>query len=280
MPTFKKAIKLFFLVALFFMYSTVYSQIKLEEDFEDGLWNGGNVELHGYCSECITFVAPGFGARRGKTAMRVRWERRFYDSAVRSSKSSEANAAIYERIPWGSEAWVGFSVYLPDKKKNGFRPEYTNGAFIFQIIGYSPCAPSNKTGAIWVGDGGSEFGWYNNQTVETYKSLTSDLSRGQWHDFVIHFKTDLSGNTGFYQVYLDGDRTPKAAQSNIQLGNGGECSGGVYLKFGTYQYAGSDYVNRVLYFDEIRYGVGNVGYDAVAPRSDNLVSNSDSQTKP
>lgn len=235
-------------------------QLRLEETFEDNNWNG-NLEEQDGCPDCAQIVTPSFRARNGNKAMRIEWKRNLYNSGRRGTKGTEITTS---RIPWEQEAWVGFSFYLPDQDPNGFKTDSKRN-IIFQLMGYSACSPSNKSAAIGVVGNRLSFSRYDrNENIEDY-TLSDNITRNRWHDVVLHFRTDLNSNNGFVEVWLDGDKKVPL-QNNIQFGHGGACSGGTYLKFGTYQYESSDYANRVLYFDEVRYGIGNLGYAVVAPK--------------
>ncbi|UYZ64948.1 PKD domain-containing protein [Hymenobacter weizhouensis] len=235
-------------------------QTTFEETLEDGDWDGSK-EVQTDCSTCFSVVSPAFGARSGSRALRIEWKRSLAGSS-RGSKSTEAKSATSPRIPWEQEFWVGFSVYLPDQDPNGMKVDGKN-CMIFQVMGYSGCSPSNKTAALRLAGSGLDFAYVDKSETQRTFNITSNLTRNRWHDIVLHLRTDLNSNDSFAEVWLDG--TKAATKYNFQMGHGGSCSGGTYLKYGTYQFNGSDYANRVLYFDEVRHQPGNVGYDAVAP---------------
>ncbi|HEY9249389.1 MAG TPA: heparin lyase I family protein, partial [Rariglobus sp.] len=245
------------------------------EDFEDGSLSPFGVEIvPGNTSEIVT--PTGFAARAGTKVHRLVWNAANYDG-TRASKSVEG-LSHGSQAKITSEGWYGFSFYMPA----GF-PVPGKTMVLGQIHAWHGSLPNTNItctvgvetdgrmyleGAYGVGDGG--------KTVTVYTTLSSQLSKGSWHDLVLYVKF-ARNNTGALKAWLDGapEALPTASFTGINLGNGAWTNdtlmtNGAYIKWGPYCWDAANYTvgeSREIYYDEIAYQVGNPAgaFDLVKP---------------
>ncbi|MDM0039785.1 heparin lyase I family protein [Variovorax sp. J22G21] len=74
---------------------------------------------------------------------------------------------------------------------------------------------------------------------------------GKWHDLVVHIKW-TRGNSGFLQVWVDGESDPVIDETSLQTMNVG--SGPVYHKYGVYRIDDPSLPPGIVFFSQLRRG--------------------------
>jgi len=209
-------------------------------------------------------------ARAGKQALRVRVDQR--DPWVAGGPRSELlqpRALGYWEEP--QEYWVGASVLFPA----GYRDDPMQEIF-WQLHGASGKDGNHKRAKQ------SKNGKRNASVPFMMQSVGDSIlirgkgiqqvsvkkTKGKWMDFVVHHRFSSEGK-GITQVYVNGHLLINGQNiSNLRPGER------VYQKFGIYKsgwkkgYESQSTVsNREIWFDEIRIGGADSGFEAVSPGS-------------
>jgi len=190
---------------------------------------------------------------------------------VRRAELRSVNA-----VPANSEAWYGFSVYLPkswviDRGANDIIAQY--GAPPDRKLGETHSRGGPPLALVVSGKNFHIVRRWDTNPTTTPKSVDNEeridigaYKTGVWTDFVIHIKWSYK-HDGFIQVYKNGKLVVDKKVSTNRNDQGGIFfNTGIYKpKFET-QPEESDVDKRVLYFDEIRIGQANAKYQDVAPK--------------
>lgn len=190
-----------------------------------------------------------------------RFELRPGDPKCKNKYRSELQV---NEIEVGVDYWYGFALYVPSSVP-------ANEGFIFwQIHGRKDDCESyrNPPAALALSDGeflkishtwdnkkcSSDGGPKNNKTQVT----AADISRDQWHEYVIHLRMDHGGD-GHFEVWQDGDLV-----YDFEGRVGFNDTKKPYVKWGMYSYNSPVKSKAVTYMDEMRI-VENGSYADVSP---------------
>ncbi len=239
-------------------------QTYFEDNFSNGYSKTWHKESANLSHSIQTTKAPD-----GSDA--VRFEVRRTDPTVALSKRSEL---ALDSVAAGSEQWYGFRVMLPEG--------WDRDPGSYEVIGQWHEVPDWNLGEGWrsppLGIYVRDGQWRVNSkwdskpktegnTPEGKATLwTGAYETGEWANWVFHVKWSHKSD-GILQVWKDGElivdrKGPNTYNDKV----------GPYFKIGVYkpdwkenpQASNTD--KRVLYFDQVRIGENNAGYNAVTPR--------------
>jgi hypothetical protein len=154
----------------------------------------------------------------------------------------------------GAERWYGFNMYLQNWEEDDA------GEHVFQWHPASHSEPARAS--LWTSGGRYQFVTNPDGGANDYTDLGPVLS-DQWVAWVVHIKW-AENNNGILQVWKNGklviDRHHIVTTSTP----------GNYFKLGINKFGWgsqpSTVHERVLFFDEVKIGRADAGYEAVRPR--------------
>lgn len=205
--------------------------------------------------------------RAGEHAMRFEWRR---ENSGESNTSKKAHLWAWRAPDTSVERWWGFSMYLPG---DGMQAD-SKGEILVQWHGVPD---------YHLGEGYRNpimtIGQRNGNLVTSFKyderPVTPDGWRDwdftttqlgptpfdRWIDFVVRVRWGPTGG-GLVEMWMDGRKV--VDRHDVKVGFNDRF--GPYAGFGIYKWPGtSDHERRVIYFDEIRQGDENAGFEDVAP---------------
>jgi hypothetical protein len=216
-------------------------------------------------------VGAGQPVHSGEYSLRVRFDQAWFDDdcgAVSAFFSQGQAAQIEEDV----EYWHGWAIYLPD-----------DGGDNWTTTRWATDGQNNKALSI---DLRSDLTWRFRATrigtAEPFELTLSpdtvDFGTGTtevWHEFVANFVISSDESLGFYRVWhrvrdesewtqvvdATGRTANRAAPFPFEIRHGMHSG---------HDWNDSDSASRVLYFDEIRFGGADVGFDGVAPGADTI----------
>lgn len=186
------------------------------------------------------------------SAKSLKLEVRSTDPQVSGSIRSEL---VIDATGAETEGWYGFNMYLEDWIRDDA------GEHVFQW--HPNSAGGSAVASLWTSMGRYQWVAYSPGVPGgyTYTDLGPIVSN-QWVSWVVHVKFS-DNNTGITQVWKNGKLV-------LDKKNSVTCpAGGAYFKLGInkfgWGYQTSSTTKRVLYFDEVRVGNKNAGYNDVKP---------------
>ncbi|CAN5613879.1 hypothetical protein BH09BAC4_BH09BAC4_20850 [soil metagenome] len=205
--------------------------------------------------------------RAGKQAMRFAWKPSQYDGTNPTLHSE----LLTSPLPAGeTERWYGYSSYMPSSSMendsqtviisqwHGFPDE--GGAHTVPAMALS-IEPGNKVQLVYRA---------SNKPITTFlqhptSQKVVDLGKAQfdqWVDYVVHVNWDPLGITGQLQLWQNG--VLLVNETGISIGYAEQHK--PYWKCGLYCWTGkSKYVEKIIYYDEVRIGGPSASYDTVKP---------------
>lgn len=205
--------------------------------------------------------------RAGKQAMRFSWKPSQYDGTNPTLHSE----LLTSPLPTGeTERWYGYSSYMPSSSMendnqtviisqwHGVPDE--GGAHTVPVVALS-VEPDNTLQLVYRA---------SNKPITTFlqhptSQKVLDLGKArfdQWVDYVVHVNWDPIGTTGQLQLWQDGVLI--VDERGISIGYPEQHK--PYWKCGLYCWTGkSKYVEKVIYYDEVRIGGSWASYETVRP---------------
>lgn len=184
----------------------------------------------------------------------------------------EVSAAGFHVEKHMQDAWIGFSVYVPSNLDTSKIKAWRFHS-IFQWHDTGP-HPGVLQGML---EGDNDFritsrsyngkppqDWWNH--MQDVEHLNMKMPRDQWVDFVFRVHWDHrplnQGGNGELEVWMNGERV---VAYNGPIGFGHDYGGkSTYFKAGSYA-ADDNPFDRVLYYDEVRFGDQNSSFQEVSP---------------
>lgn len=227
--------------------------LSLESTFETN-YNGWNITDQTCCAYSAA-LSSDF-ARAGKKSMRI--ELRRGDPLISSSARAEIEPDAGSSNSESSEAWYGFSMYVPNDWFVSTNPE---SPIQFH---QSPNVSGSEPVGLWI-DGANFEIMVTKGLNKGNTYITGPLvKKGAWNDIVLHIKWD-AGTNGIVQAWANG------AQFADYKGVTNFPGQGYYAKVGAYKWYWQDAstkdngTSRIYYFDEFRIGTPAATYKDVAP---------------
>ncbi|WP_461115515.1 polysaccharide lyase [Spirosoma jeollabukense] len=205
--------------------------------------------------------------RAGKQAMRFAWKPSQYDG----TNSTLHAELLTSPLPIGeTERWYGYSSYMPSSSMendsqtviisqwHGFPDE--GGAHTVPAMAIS-VEPANTLQLVYRASNKPITTFLQHPTSQ--KVLNLGKARfDQWVDYVVHVNWDPMGTTGQLQLWQNGILIVN--ETGITIGYSEQHK--PYWKCGLYCWTGkSKYVEKVIYYDEVRIGGHSASYDTVRP---------------
>ena len=205
--------------------------------------------------------------RAGKQAMRFAWKPSQYDGTNPTLHSELLTSPL---INGETERWYGYSSYMPSSSMendsqtviisqwHGVPDE--GGAHTVPVVAVS-VEPGNKLQLVYRASNKSITTFLQHPTSQ--KVLDLGKARfDQWVDYVVHVNWDPIGTTGQLQLWQNGVLIVN--EKGIAIGYPEQHK--PYWKCGLYCWTGkSKYVEKVIYYDEVRIGSPSASYDTVKP---------------
>lgn len=227
--------------------------LTLESTFEAG-YSGWNITDQTCCSYSAT-LSSDF-ARKGGKSMRI--ELRRGDPLISSSARSEIEPDAGSSNSATSEAWYGFSMYVPSDWFVSTNPE---SPIQFH---QQPNVSGSEPVGLWIDGANWEQMITKGLNVGNTYVTGPPVIKGAWTDVVMHIKWD-AGTNGIVQTWING------VQFCDYHGITNFPGQGYYAKVGAYKWYWQDAstkdngTSRIYYFDEFRIGTAAATYNDVAP---------------
>ncbi len=220
-------------------------------DFESGDlsgWRDG-----GHCCTDSTQVVTS-PVRSGKYAVRniVRDGNIPTPNPMGGNERSEImlnGANDQDKIPYSTDVWQGFSVYIDPR----YQP---NGSYRFNIIAQWHAATGGDSPILslqYIYGGDFYIGIRSTEGSNQDKWI-GKATQGVWHDFIFNTRFDyrLSGNH-YVRVWMDGNPDPVLDYGG-PVGYDYDYNTGPYLKMGIYRNKDIYSDTEIIYHDEYRRG--------------------------
>lgn len=233
----------------------VRSNLNLESTFESG-YAGWNLKDQTCCAYSAA-ISSDF-ARHGTKSMRV--ELRRGDPLISSSARSEIEPDAGSSTSATSEAWYGFSMYVPSDWLVSTNPESP-----IQFHQQPDVSGSEPVG-LWIDGANFEMMITKGKNVGNTYITGPAVVKGAWNDIVLHIKWD-AGTNGIVQAWVNGKQFADYKGITNFPGQG------YYAKVGAYKWYWQDnstketpgLTSRIYYFDDFRIGTAAATYSDVAP---------------
>ena len=229
------------------------SNLVLESTFESGS-SGWNIT-----DQIGTSYGAGISsdfARAGSKSMRI--ELRRGDPLVSSSARAEIQPNAGSSNSASSEAWFGFSMYVPSDWFVSTNPE---SPIQFH---QAPYVDGSEPVGFWIDGANFEMMITKGKNAGNTYIKGPAVKKGAWNDVVLHVKWD-AGSNGIVEAWVNGTQFADYKGITNYPGQG------YYTKVGAYKWYWQDPSTkdngskRVYYFDEFRIGNASATYNDVAP---------------
>lgn len=235
-----------------------YSKVFLQWDFEKE-----PTGLMGYPSNDIQIVADPLNPTNKvmKCTMAEGEYRTEVSPTMRTSTSLNYFHADDSSLETGDEFWLGIRILKPQE-------DYDGNPSIVQIGPINN--PTNNPGVTSAGhyqlqwkSAYNKWRWREFQSTFDPNTTSSDVvtvNYGVWERFVFHCRF-RSNSTGLIEVWKDGKLVYSATRQNGTAKSQTRIVWGVYAGIGN-----TLHPDIVCYFDDIKIGNRNAGYDDVVPK--------------
>lgn len=218
----------------------------------EGTANPFDITDQACCSYSLTLstLFAKFGNGSLKTDLRIT------DPLV--SSSVRAEAVLDGSNSASSEAWFGWSIYVPSDWV--VDNQYPEGIIQWH---QQPNVSGVEPIGIWIDGANFEMVITKGLNVGNNYIVMAPVKKGQWNTFVCHIKWD-AGTNGFVQTWIDG------VQYANYTGVTNYPNQGYYIKMGIYKWFWQDrpaavVTERIYYYDEFRMGDQTSNYCSVLP---------------
>ncbi|WDI43745.1 heparin lyase I family protein [Bremerella sp. P1] len=293
-------------------YNGDYTHFVLSAWGNDGFGNNlvdsddpSGAYIYGYNDGVTDFITAPYRQirRKGNYAMRTYVPR---NEAYPSNYRSEVVPKIYyaPKTPEGIERWMGISIYVPEDfpdpapRINSLNFQWHGGGNGGTNLHSSPsmCIRTDKgqfaIQHTWddVVPETLEEGIATMRANRSYASMVP-MKRGQWHDFVLHWKWNYNQDgDGFLEIWCNDESVYRydgplgyncVREPNMQFGiYKPEWKSSGYLDLydaydGSGNYLGREVMDPQMsklefYYDELRFGYGDARYQDVVPGTPRL----------